>query len=50
MKKVILKKVSIPVGGNADEKIQMLARHINELENNLELILNLMNSKISGEG
>ena len=46
MKKVILKKAFVSPNMSADEKIDALAEHVNDLEHHLELILNLMNSKI----
>ena len=46
MKKVILKKAFVSRGMSADDRIDALAEHINDLEHNLEVILNLMNSKI----
>ena len=46
MKKVNLKKAVVSKSMTADEKIDALTEHVNDLEHNLELILNLMNSKI----
>lgn len=49
MTRVILKRVFIPTNADTDEKIRILEGHINDLENSLEAILDLMNSKISKE-
>ena len=49
MTKIILRRVSLPVGADVNEKVRILEGHINELENSLEAILDLMNAKITKE-
>lgn len=50
MKRIIFKKISLPAGADADERLEILEGHINDLQNTLEVILDSMNERMTGEG